>query len=648
MTRVRAAGTALAAALAMTAPAAAEQLIYTLPDVVVTPTRVPMPAEQASSTVTVITGEEIQQRQQRDIVEVLREVPGLSVVQSGGRGSQTSIFIRGAGSRHTVVLVDGIQVSDPSVPNNAFDFAHLTTDLIERVEVVRGPQATIYGADAIGGVINIITRRGAGPLTAFAELEAGSFATFNQRAGLSGGTDLYDYSLGVSHNKTEGVNITPKRLWPAALNYDEQDGYENWTGQVRLGLRPLDGLEVTLTARRINTRQEIDSGLNDPNSESRTFQTFGRVEAVAELFDGAFESRLGFALTVHDRDSTDSPDPNNAFEVVDTENEGRRTVVDWQGTVYAIPHNTLTLGVEYERESMSNTGFILGQFSLFTSRAKEDDEVIAGYFQDTIEIGDRVFLTGGVRIDAHQSFGRQLTWRTGATYLHRETGTKLKASYATGFVAPSLFERFGQSVFTIFGLNFPFVGNINLQPEESRGWEAGFEQVLLDGRLSFGALYFHTIIDNLITTNAAFTTNINLGEARTWGSEAFVAYRPADWAELRLDHSYVRAEDGSNGQDLLRRPKHKLSLAATVVPWEGATVTFDAVYVGRRADGDVVNFQRISKGSYAVANLVGSYQVNDRLRLFLRIENLFDRDYDDPDGFAHPGLSAFAGLRVTM
>jgi vitamin B12 transporter len=640
-----AAGLVLAAGSSM----AAETGVYLLPDIVVTPLRAPELAARTASTVTVIEAEEIEKRQQRDVVDVLRAVPGLNIVQAGPRGAQASVFTRGTNSNHTVVLLNGIQIGDPSVPSNAFDFAHLTTDMIERIEVLRGPQATIYGADAIGGVINIITRHGDGPPGGYLEVEGGSFDTHAERAGVLGGTDLFDYNIGVSRFETEGVSITPKRLWPAALAFDERDGYENLTGQAQLGLRPLEGIEFRVYGRRANTRQDNDSFLNDPTAETLNIQTFVRAEAAAELFDGALETELGYAVTAYARKNTDDPDAVDPVEVTDFQDEGRRTVIDVQGSLHAIPNNTLVFGAEYERERISSSNFSIDRFgSLISGDTDEDDEVIAGYLQDTIALGERLFLTGGVRLDDHQSFGLQTTWRAGASYDLRETGTRLKASFATGFVAPSLFQRFGVSTFTSAFFSSTFVGNPALEPEESRGWEAGFEQALLDGRLRFGALYFKTDIENLITTNAAFTTNINLGEAKTWGSEAFVAYWPFDWAELRFDHSYVRAEDGSNGQDLLRRPKHKLSLAATVAPWEGATVTFDTVYVGRRADGDAVNFSRISKGSYTVANLAGSYQLNERFRLFFRIENLFDRDYEDPDGFAHPGVSAFGGLRLTM
>ena len=627
----------------------AETRAYLLPDVVVTPLRGPEPVERTASTVTVIEAEDIELRQQRGITDVLRAVPGLNVVQSGPRGAQTSVFTRGTDSNHTVVLLDGIQIGDPSQPGNSFDFAHLSADMIERVEVLRGPQATIYGADAIGGVVNVITRRGDGPPGGHIEVEGGSFGTHAERAALSGGTELYDYSVGVARFETEGVSITPKRLWPPMLAFDERDGYENLTGQGQLALRPLDGVELRLAGRRTNTRQDNDSFLNDPNAETKTFQTFVRAQASAELFDGALEARLGYAVTVHNRKNTDDPDAVDPVEVADFQDEGRRTVVDLQGRLHAIPHNTVIFGAEYERERISSSNFSIDQFgSLITGGAHEDDQVIAGYLQDVVAIGERLSFTGGVRFDAHQSFGLQTTWRAGASYDVRETGTRLKASAATGFVAPSLFERYGVSTFTSFFFSSTFVGNPALKPEESRSWEAGFEQDLFDGMLTFGALYFDTEIENLITTNDSFTTNINLGRADIYGVESFVALRPADWVEIRLDHTYLRAEDAAEGEDLLRRPKHKASAALTLYPLDGASVALDAVYVGRRADGDALLFERISKGSTTVVNIAGSYQIGDHVRLFARIENLFDRDYEDPDGFAHPGLGAYAGVRLSL
>ena len=640
-----AAGLVLAAAPA----AATDAPAYLLPDVVVTPLRAPTPAARSASTVSVIEGDVIETRQQRDIVEVLRTVPGLNVVQTGPRGAQASVFTRGTNSNHTLVLLNGIQIGDPSVPSNAFDFAHLTADRIERVEVLRGPQATIYGADAIGGVVNIITRRGDGPPGGFVEVEGGSFSTHAERLGVSGGTALYDYDLGVARFETAGVSITPPRLWPGALAVDESDGYDNLTGQVQLGLRPLDGIELRAYGRRTNTRQDNDSFLNDPNAETKSFQTFARAEASAELFDGVLETRLGYALTVHDRKNTDDPDAVDPVEVSDFKDQGRRTVVDVQGTLNAIPGNTLVFGAEYERESMSSSNFSIDQFgSLISGGTHEDDEVYAGYLQDTVAIGERLSVTGGVRFDAHQSFGLQTTWRAGASYDLAETGSRLKASYATGFVAPSLFQRYGLSTFTSAFFSSTFVGNPALKPERSRSWEAGIEQDLLDGMVTFGAAYFETEIDNLITSNATFTTNINLGRADIHGVESFLALRPVDWAELRLDHTYLRAEDADIGEDLLRRPKHKASAALTLLPMDGASVTLDALYVGRRADGDALLFARITKGSYTVVNLAGDYRLGEHVRVFARVENLFDRDYEDPDGFAHPGLGAFVGVRLSL
>jgi len=260
---------------------------------------------------------------------------------------------------------------------------------------------------------------------------------------------------------------------------------------------------------------------------------------------------------------------------------------------------------------------------------------------------ERLFGNLGLRVDSHQSFDPEVTWRAGLAYLLPETATKLKASYATGFRAPSLSERFGQSVFSLpgFGLDFPFMGNPNLAPETSRSWEAGFEQALWQDRLRFGALYFATAIDDLIVTTEDFASYRNLGRADIWGIESFVAIEPVDWLTLTLDHTFTRAEDAQTGRDLLRRPMHLANLAVIVRPLEAATISVTGRYFGGRVDGDPITFARIRPGGFTVFDLAASYRLDDHFTATARIDNLLDRRYQNPAGFAHPGISVLVGLR---
>lgn len=620
--------------IAMIVPAAAQ----TGSDVVVSATRLPTPTEEVASTVTVVTGEEIQRRQLRTLADVLLAVPGLYVAQSGGAGKSARVFMRGTEARHTLVLIDGIEIQDPSSPDGAFEFQHLTTDDIERVEVLRGPQSTLYGSDAIGGVINIITKRGKGPARATAAIEAGSFGSFNQRAGLAGSSGRYDYAFNLSHLRSDGISVTPKRLRPTGAT-NETDGYDNTTLSAKLGAALAENLDVTFVTRYAATRSDLDVSPEDPNSQERTRQLFGRGEIKLSLFEGRFDQRLGVGFTRYDRTDTDRADSLSAA-FSDASNESDKLKLDWQGDVYLTENHVLTAGLETEEESAKSASDFSSGFSSRTDNSARNN---AGLVQMKSAFGNRLFATLGARIDDHENFGSKVTWRVAPAYLHRETDTKLKATYGTGFRAPTLFQLYGRSFFGGFGI---FAGNPNLQPEESRGWDAGVEQGLFDRRLTIGSTYFRTDIDNLIDFNDSFTSLVNRSTAHIHGVESFARFAATENVTLQFDHTFAIAENGATGGLLRRRPKHKAAATADWRITDRATVGVTALFVGERVDADAVTFADKRMSSYMTLNLGGTYDVAPSWTVFGRIENLFDRDYEDPDGFQRPGIAGFAGVRV--
>ena len=608
------------------------------PDVVVSATRLATPAEEVASTVTTVTGEEIQRRQLRTMADVLRTVPGLYVAQSGGMGKSARVFMRGTESRHTLVLIDGIEIQDPSSPDGAFEFQHMTTDDVERVEILRGPQSTLYGSDAIGGVINIITRRGKGPASVSAAAEAGSFGTFNQRAGVAGSSGRYDYAFNLSHLRSDGISITPKRLRPAGAA-NETDGYDNTTLSAKLGAALAENLDVTLVTRYAATRSDLDVSAEDPNSRERTRQFFGRGEARLSLFEGRFDQRFGVGFTRYDRTDTDRADSLSAA-FSDASNTSDKLKLDWQGDIYLTENHVLTAGLETEQESAKSASDFSSGFSSRTDSSARNN---AGLVQIKSAFGDRLFATLGARIDDHENFGSTVTWRVAPAYLHRETDTKLKATYGTGFRAPTLFQLYGRSFFGGFGI---FAGNPNLQPEESRGWDAGIEQGLFGRRLTVGSTYFRTDIDNLIDYNASFSSLVNRSAAHIHGVESFARFAATGDVTLRLDHTFAIAENGETGGLLRRRPKHKVAATADWRITEQAAIAVTALFVGERVDADAVTFADKRMPGYVTANLGGAYEVAPGWTVFGRIENLLDRDYEDPDGFQRPGIAGFAGVRV--
>ena len=618
--------------------AAAEEPVERLPEVVVTATRLPTPLEQVASSVTVITAEDIARNQFRTLSEALTAVPGLNVVQSGPTGTASSVFIRGTESNHTLVLIDGIEINDPSTPDGAFDFAHLLLGGVERIEVLRGSQSTLYGSDAIGGVINIITKRGEGPLAFAASLEGGSHRTFNQSASISGSQGRFDYRFNVDRFDTGGTSITPERNRPAGAG-DEDDGFQNANLSGRFGLKLADNLRLNFVGRYVNDELELDTSPEDPNAVQDTRQLFARAEAQFSLFDGAFDNRLGVAYTDHDRENKDPADALSAsFSFARF--EGKKLKFDWQGNLYLVENHIITLGLETEEEKADSSSTFSSGFS---SRTSNDTRTNAAYAQLQSSFADRFFTTLGVRVDDHEEFDTAVTWRLAPTYIHRETGTKLKGSYGTGFKAPGLDQLFGASFLDPFGQIFQ--GNPDLKPERSRAFDLGFEQALLAGRAAFGATYFDIEIEDLIDFNSTFTSLENVGQADIHGVEAFLSFRPIPKLGLRADYTYTRAEDTTTEADLLRRPKHKASVRANYQVLDNARLAASVVYTGRRKDIDSNTFARISTPSYTVINLAGSYRISETWRIFGRVNNLLDKDYEPADGFQGAGIGGFVGIR---
>jgi vitamin B12 transporter len=627
--RFLAALTLLAAALACGAASAAESAEPE--SVVVSATRVPTPAVEVASSITVITAADIEARQERTISDVLKDVPGLNVVQTGGPGGVTSVFIRGTNSNHTKVLIDGIDVSDPSNSTGAFDFGQLLTPDIERVEVLRGPQSGLYGADAIGGVINIITRAGAGPMTLAAGLEGGSFDTFSQAARLSGSQDAFHYSVAVTHFHAGATPVTPLDLLPAGeVRNDDYD--DNLTLSTKLGYDITPNFDLGLVARYTDIHlhttgedypQPLFTGV--PAAEQTTAATdesFARLTAHAISFEGLLDQTLGLAYS-HLRTSTVVPPTTAAL------NTGERRKADWQGNFKLAQSETLVLGAEYERDEIAEP-------------ISASVHISSGYTELQSQIGAHWFSALNARYDDNSRFGGKTTWRFAPAWVIAETDTKLKASVGTGFKAPTLSELYQ---------NFPpsFFANPGLKPESSTGWDAGFEQGLVQGVVRFGVTYYHNRIHDLVTTDVTGTTYANVGEATTEGIESFIAWQPAKQLMLRVDYTYTEATDDVLQQELLRRPKNKGTFLLQWQAMRAWQLSLDVLAVGTWVDlNRDFSIPRLDAPGYTTVNFATSYDLTPHLALFGRINNLLDRHYENPVGFLQPSFGAYAGIRVTL
>jgi vitamin B12 transporter len=619
------------AASAQEAPSAS----YTVPPVVVSATLVPTPENEIGSSVTVITSQDIAEKQERTLPEVLNDVPGLVVVQTGSPGGLTSVFIRGANSNHTKVLIDGIDVSDPSSPNGAFDFSQLLASDIERVEVLRGPASGLYGSDAIGGVIDIITKTGSGPPHLYGMLEGGSFDTFNQSAGASGSQGRFTYNFDVAHYHSGDTLVTPFDLVPPGRPINP-DYYDNKTFTTKLGAQVTDTLDVGAVVRYVDT--ELNSTFDDflgpeaAKSYSDNRELFARVFAHLVSFDGRFEETLGYSITGYWRRFFDPNPATLALGDDPADYHGLREKVDWRGDLTLVPGEVLVLGAEHEIDRLSNTN---------PAGAHVTND--AGYLELQSSITDRIFNAASFRYDDNGAFGGHPTFREAPAWLIPETGTKLKGSVGTGFKAPTLDELYDNYP------QFDFFANPNLKPETSLGYDLGFEQSLWQKQLEFGSTWFHNDIRNLIESNLAGTTYINVGRATTYGAENFIAYKPLPVLTLRADYTYTIANDDITHTELLERPKHKVSLDARWQANPALSFTATAVYTGKWAD---INRDGTESGLFAapftVINLTANYDLGHGVMLFARIDNLLDRHYQDPIGFLHQGLGVFGGVKVAF
>jgi vitamin B12 transporter len=598
-------------------------------EVVVSATRLPTPASEVGSSVTVITAADIALKQQTTLPDTLRDVPGLNLVQNGGPGGVTSLFIRGADSNQTKVLVDGIDVSDPSTPGGSFEFADFLTGDVQQLEVLRGPQSGLYGSDAIGGVVDVVTRSGSGPARVQAVLQGGSFGTFDQSAGLSGGGGRTSYAFDLQHLKATDTPVTPLELLPPDQARNN-DAYDNLTLSTKIGLSPVQGLDLGLVARYVRSdlrfTGDFDFGPGPDPVQSQTVsdQLFTRATARLSLLGGRLDQTLGVGFT--DYQGVERI-PNNP----DAPENGDRIKADWQADFRLMGGETLTAGAEGERDAIRNS-----PVSASVTNA-------AGYLQLQSSLGGRLFGTESVRYDSNGQFGGKTTYRIAPALLIPETGTRLKASVGTGFKAPSLNELYVS--YPAFG----FFGNPALRPETSFGYDVGFEQALARGRVSFGATWFHNDIKNLITANATFTTNVNVGRATTSGVESFVVWRPTGALSLRGDYTYTRAWDDILNQELLRRPQNKATLAAEWRATSKATLTGTLLYVGPWIDGNRdFTIPRLTAPGYVTVNVTGEYKADAHWTLFGRLTNLLDRRYQEPIGFLAPGFGAFGGVKAVF
>ncbi|MDE8348958.1 MAG: TonB-dependent receptor [Acidocella sp.] len=625
----------------------------TAPLMTVTATEVATPLADVPAGVTIITQAQMQARGDSTLVDALAAVPGLGVVQSGGPGGQASVFIRGTNSEDVLVLLDGVPVNDPSDANGAFNFGDYTISNIARIEVVRGPMSGLYGSNAIGGVINLISVKGSGKPTLSVSAAGGFPAQGQAGATLSGVAGKFDYALTAATDQQAGFDYTARRL---SVYAGQRDPYRANLGALNLGYSPVDGTRISFIFRAQQTTSAAPNLgypiYDDPNFFLYNENYFGKFGITSNLFNGLLTTELSASYVQNSlffKNLLDAADPNAAS--ANDHYHGYRTDVQWNNTLHVPDYgpaqfSSVLFGVEYINDRAFEA---VNESGPFLINVKASQHSITGHFGVQTTLYNRLTLTGALRDDAVSSFGNAFTGRVGAVLAVPQADLHIKTSYGTGFLAPSLYDLHGIN-------NFGYAGNPNLKPESSDGYEAGLQfDVPAFGQPDFASLsatYFNSNIRNLIEPNASFTSEVNINKVRTSGVETEVILTPANWLSADFTYTYTYARDLTGGTALARRPENTGSAALTIKPLPALTITPQLEYIGKFNDylydnnGFPAGTGTANSGT--VFNVSLSYILNRSVSLFATGKNLLQSRFEPVNGLQIPGQSFLFGVRATV
>lgn len=612
--------------------------------IVVTATRIETPAQEIASSVTVISREELERMKKTTVLEALEEVLGLTIIQNGPAGGAASAFIRGANSEHTLFLMDGVELNDPISPARSFDLAHFTLGSIERIEILRGPQSTLYGSDALSGVVNIITKKGQGDPKLSLSSASGSYGTFINSAGLDGSTEKIHYSLGVNYFRSSGFSAASSEY----EGNEEKDGYRNLSLSGRFGYRFNNNLELDFILRTLKTRIDVDNfgGAygDDPNNVQKNDALFFKGEIRTLLMGNRWEQKLGLSLVDYDRKHENPTDSAHPLDSEEGFFKSTLFKIDWQNNLFLHETNTLTFGIDHQQERGESEYYSDGTWGPYSSIFPLQRAHTTGfYFQDKIHLGSSFFSTAGIRLDKHTQFGTSTTFRLAPAYFIEGTQTRLKATLGTAFKSPSLYQLYAPATF------MGPIGNESLNPERSTGWDIGIEQYFLEGQILLSATYFKNDYTNLIQFDS-LQGYTNVGNAESKGTELFIQAHSRSGLILNVSYTRTEARDLDADSPLLRRPKDKFSASLLYPFLRKGNIRLSLIHVGKREDLDFSTWPatRVTLPDYTLLNSVISYDISQPIQVYLRMDNILNEKYEVIKGYGAPGRSAYLGLNISL
>ncbi|WP_291076857.1 TonB-dependent siderophore receptor [Hyphomonas sp.] len=583
-----------------------------LDTIIVDGSRLDQTLTEIGSSVSVITSEDMDELGVDFALDAVATAPGVTINQNGAFGGSASVRIRGASSDQTLVLIDGVPVSDPTGTGGGYNFAYLDTDNIERIEVLKGPQSTLWGSDAIGGVVSITTKRPTEGFSGSVFGEYGSFNTVRGGATISNANDAGDFRIAATGLTTDGISKADEDN-----GNTEDDAYDSQTIAARGGLNLPGSVRLESSLLWSNAESEYDSysggaqgNVADGDEVTNSETLSGNITLKAPLFDGLLDNLVQVGYSDIERE-------NRSNGVQSYHTEGDRALFRYQGTLNINEANKLAFGAEREETSAnSDETSVDSLFALYEFKPVDD-----------------LTLTGGLRMDDHETFGSETTGRVAAAWTATDQ-LVVRASWAQGFKAPSIFQS--TYICSFCGLTEP---NRNLKPETSEAYDIGVQWHSADQRLMLGATLFDQETENLI--DFSFTAGYdNIAFVESQGVEMVGAYTFTSWLNVSANYTYIDAEDG-DGNELARLPETSANVTVSFDP-EGPIS--GAVLV--RYNGEEANTNGTDLDSWTRLDLTGSYDLNDKVELYGRIENVFDEDYQQILGYGTPGTSGSLGLRL--
>ncbi len=619
-----------------------------LPELVVTADRTPEPISNTGSAISVVNQEAIATTNAGSLVDALRTVPGLDITESGGPGSTTNIRLRGANTGQTLVLIDGIRVNDPTAASGDFDFSLIAPSAIERVEVLKGPQSALYGSDAIGGVINIITKKGSGPAQFNVRTEAGSYGTVSTSGSVAGSSGPWSYALSGNGEHSNGFSRYGYRIPSIEAKFPnlESDGFDRIGGSARIGYDAGEGVKLESGFLSSFTRSAYDAATgafpDTPSSANRQInQVWGK--AKVESFGGVLTQSVNVFDTNIDRSFNDisykiNMLPANTTSTI-TDYVGNSVGAEYQGNVKVGPLGSVVYGArtQHETADVSMTKLLpVPGLTIPQLAGTQDTNSLFALWQ--LPIGQRLNVTMGGRVDDVADVATFETWRTTAAYSISETGTKFRASAGTGAKAPTLFQLYA-----------PTYGNAGLSPEESFGYDAGIDQSLFDGRLTLSLTgygnRFSNLIDFVVDGGNPLGHYINVARAETSGVEfgGNVVLVPG-LLKLNAAYTYLRAKDLATGLTLARRPEHLARFSLSYTPTPEWLIEPRVVTVSKRFSGDD---ETGALAPYTRVDLYSEYKIDKTWKVFARGENIFNAHYQEVLNFGTTGPAIYGGFNAT-